>query len=120
MTEERRGEPLRRPEDRVGGDPSGLLRAHGSKARLPRAHLTTRPRSLPFLHAGGSLPTALVTYPCTMTDAHDNSPLPPEFERYLALCERTFQRMVEQGEWPWADSPNRDDVVESRDNSNDI
>ena len=35
---------------------------------------------------------------------HDE--LPPELERYLALCERIFERMMETGEWPWADSPN--------------
>lgn len=46
--------------------------------------------------------------------------LPPEVERYLALCERAYERMVREGTWPWKDSPNFDDVVESEDNSEDI
>jgi len=100
--------------------PSGPLRTHGSKARLPRGHLTTRPRPVLSLHAGGPLRTAHIPYPCTMTKGQNDNPLPPEFERYLALCERTFRRMVEEGTWPWADSPNHDDVVESGDKSYDI
>lgn len=42
--------------------------------------------------------------------------LSPELERYLALCERLFERMVETGEWPWRDSPDFGDVVESKPN----
>lgn len=45
---------------------------------------------------------------------HEHS---PELERYLALCERLFERMVETGEWPWRDSPDFTDVVESKPNS---
>lgn len=41
--------------------------------------------------------------------------IPPELERYLALCERAFERMVREGTWPWLDSPDFDDVVESED-----
>ena len=46
--------------------------------------------------------------------------LPPEVERYLALCERAYERMVREGTWPWKDSPNFDDMVESNDNPEDI
>jgi hypothetical protein len=49
---------------------------------------------------------------------HDE--LPPELARYLALCERVFERMIETGEWPWSDSPNFEDVVESEDNPTDV
>ncbi len=42
--------------------------------------------------------------------------LSPELERYLALCERLFERMVETGEWPWRDSPDFGDVLESNPN----
>ena len=50
----------------------------------------------------------------------NNEKLPPEIERYLALCERAYQRMVAEGCWPWSDSPDFADVVESDDNPNDI
>lgn len=49
-----------------------------------------------------------------------NDELSPELERYLALCERAYKRMVETGTWPWADSPDFEDVVESDDNPNDV
>ena len=49
-----------------------------------------------------------------MSNEHDE--LPPEVERYLALCERVYKRMVREGTWPWADSPDSGDVVESDDN----
>lgn len=59
-------------------------------------------------------------YHSRMTNKPDHTPLPPELERYLALCERAFERMVETGKWPWLDSPNFDDVVESKDNSTNV
>jgi hypothetical protein len=49
--------------------------------------------------------------------------LPPELERYLALCERLYHRMLREGRWPWPDEPDSTDsadVVESGDNRNDI
>jgi len=52
--------------------------------------------------------------------SHDKQQLPPEVERYLALCERAYERMVREGTWPWRDSPDFEDVVESHDNPNDI
>ena len=45
--------------------------------------------------------------------ANENDELPPELERYLALCERVAERMVREGTWPWKDSPDFDDMVES-------
>ncbi|MFK5979707.1 MAG: hypothetical protein QM488_12565 [Rhizobiaceae bacterium] len=39
--------------------------------------------------------------------------LPPELEQYLALCERAYERMVREGTWPWRDSPDFENVVES-------
>ncbi len=50
----------------------------------------------------------------------DRNKLPPELERYLALCERAYERMVSEGKWPWTDSPDFSDVVESDRNSNDV
>lgn len=49
--------------------------------------------------------------------------LPPELLRYLALCNRVYQRMEREGTWPWPDwdtapnSPKSEDVVESKDKS---
>lgn len=51
-------------------------------------------------------------------------PLPPELERYLALCKRVVERMKRDGKWPWKDKPDRpdsqesSDMVESDDNPN--
>lgn len=52
-----------------------------------------------------------------------NENLPPELERYLALCERLYHRMVSEGRWPWPDEPDSTDsadMVESGDNPNYI
>jgi hypothetical protein len=46
--------------------------------------------------------------------------LSPQLERYLKLCERTHKHMVADGTWPWADSPDFDDVIESEDNPNPL
>lgn len=58
-------------------------------------------------------------YAHPMSNTNDNH-LPPELERYLALCERTYRRMVEDGTWPWPDSPDFEDMVESDDNPTDL
>ena len=42
--------------------------------------------------------------------------LPPEFEQYLALCQRVYERMEREGSWPWKtgwDSTLPDHLVES-------
>lgn len=62
-----------------------------------------------------SLPTQL-RYHVGMPNDEQKHELSPELERYLALCERLFERMVETGEWPWRDSPDFGDVVESKPN----
>jgi hypothetical protein len=38
-----------------------------------------------------------------------------QFERYLDLCRRMFERMRDEGSWPWADSPDCEDAVEFKD-----
>jgi hypothetical protein len=55
-----------------------------------------------------------------MADEHNNNQIPPELERYLALCKRIYERMEREGSWPWADSPNSEDLVDSEDNSPDV
>ena len=37
---------------------------------------------------------------------HDEQqePLDPDIERYLALCERLYERMVRTGTWPWEET----------------
>lgn len=53
---------------------------------------------------------------------HDkyNNDLPPELGRYLALCQRIYERMERENSWPWADSPKSEDLVESEDNLPEI
>ena len=54
---------------------------------------------------------------------HDDKPdkqEQPELERYLALCQRIYERMERDGSWPWADSPKSEDLVESEDNPADV
>lgn len=43
-----------------------------------------------------------------------------QFQRYLELCRRVYERMRRENRWPWTDSPDFDDVVESEDSQNDI
>lgn len=49
-----------------------------------------------------------------------NEQLPPEVERYLALCQRAYQRMVDEGKWPWPDDPPPATMLELEDNQNDV
>lgn len=42
-----------------------------------------------------------------------------QLEAYLELCRDMYERMVREGDWGWIDSLNSQDLVESKDNSND-
>ncbi len=56
-----------------------------------------------------------------MNNAPDH--IPPELERYLALCKRTYERMVREGTWPWSnepDSTHSEDLIESEDNPESV
>lgn len=47
--------------------------------------------------------------------------IPPELERYLALCKRIYEDMERDGTWPWkSDSTLSEDLVESDDNPKKI
>lgn len=65
------------------------------------------------------IPLAPFRYHDRMSNENKHDELPEELERYLALCQRIYERMVETGKWPWSDSPDFDVVVESEDNPND-
>ena len=39
---------------------------------------------------------------------------------HLELCQRIYERMKREDSWPWADSPNSEDLVESEDNSENV
>lgn len=41
-----------------------------------------------------------------------NNKLPPELERYLLLCQRTYERMERENSWPWKDSTYRERLVQ--------
>lgn len=43
-----------------------------------------------------------------------------QFRRYLDLCKQVYLRMLEDGSWPWRESPNAGDVLESEDNPPDL
>lgn len=58
---------------------------------------------------------------------HKHNDIPPELERYLALCKRVYERMEASGEWPWADdwkkapgSPDWPEMLKSMPNPNDV
>ena len=55
-----------------------------------------------------------------MENDNDRHELPPELERYLALCQRIYERMERDGSWPWRDSTDREDLVDSKNNPLDI
>ncbi len=41
-------------------------------------------------------------------------------EDYLAFCQRVYERLAAQNEWPWPlndDSPKSEEMIDSRDNS---
>ena len=48
-----------------------------------------------------------------MQDENNRNNLPPELERYLALCKRIYERMERDGTWPWSDSTDRGDLLDS-------
>lgn len=37
-------------------------------------------------------------------------------EQYLLLCQRIYERMEREGAWPWPDSTESEDVIDSDDN----
>ena len=43
-----------------------------------------------------------------------------QLDRYLELCKRVFDQMRAEGSWPWRDSQNAEDVLDSEDNPNDL
>ncbi len=49
-----------------------------------------------------------------------NNDIPPELERYLALCKRIYERMEREGSWPWSDSTLSEYLIESEDNLENV
>ena len=41
-------------------------------------------------------------------------------ERHLELCKRIFEDMIRDGSWPWRDSQNSEDLVESEGNNDNV
>ena len=39
---------------------------------------------------------------------------------HLKLCKRVFERMMRDGSWPWRDSQNPEDLVESENFKDDV
>jgi len=45
---------------------------------------------------------------------------PDRLDAFIALCKRVYARMEREGAWPWRDSHDRPDVVESKPNPHDL
>ena len=76
---------------------------------------------MPELHIGPSSVRFNCKYNSGMTNNEEK--LPPELERYLALCKRVYERMLDEGTWPWpddVDSTDNENLIESDDNLNDV
>ena len=43
-----------------------------------------------------------------------------KLEQFLDLCQRIYERMKREGSWPWEDSQDSQDMVESEDNDKEI
>jgi hypothetical protein len=41
-------------------------------------------------------------------------------QQHLELCKRVYLRLKAEGKWPWPDSPNSGDVVESEDSNTNL
>lgn len=42
-------------------------------------------------------------------------------EQYFEICQRVYEQMERDGTWPWeSDSPNSEDLIESKDSSDDL
>ena len=39
-----------------------------------------------------------------------------QLDQFIELCKRIYARMEREGSWPWTDSQNSEDLVESEDN----
>tara|TARA_R110000787_G_scaffold283118_1_gene395512 strand:- start:7277 stop:7441 length:165 start_codon:yes stop_codon:yes gene_type:complete len=44
---------------------------------------------------------------------HDRRIPDPMLDEYLRLCHETYLTMKDQGTWPWPDSQNPEDLLES-------
>lgn len=81
------------------------------------SHPSSKAASVDSGESGVAFCAHLVALLCwSMTkDDHD------KLLRYIELCRRIYERMRRENAWPWVDdSPDTDDVVESKDNPNDI
>ena len=52
-------------------------------------------------------------YPACQTVDMDED---KHIEEYLEFCKQVYLRMKHEGSWPWADSTDDDDLVESKNN----
>ena len=43
-----------------------------------------------------------------------------QFQRYLEICRCIYKRMRRDNSWPWADSQDSEDVIESKDNPENV
>jgi len=41
-------------------------------------------------------------------------------QRHLEICQRVYERLLAEGTWPWPDSTESEDVIESQRQDNDV
>jgi len=41
-------------------------------------------------------------------------------EEYLEICKSIYERMEREGSWPWSDSQNSENLVESKEPKNNL
>lgn len=41
-------------------------------------------------------------------------------QRHLEICQRVYERLLAEGTWPWPDSTESEDVIESHRQDNDL
>ena len=51
----------------------------------------------------------------TPFDPFDDRMTDGAFDAYLQLCQELYLEMLRRGNWPWPDSPNSEDLLESED-----
>lgn len=68
-------------------------------------------RRMSLRHSSRTTPLSWQAYSQAMNrDEH--------LERHLKLCQAMYERMKREGSWPWPDSLDSEDVIESENNTN--
>ena len=86
---------------------------------LADPNANARRPDVPIPQLGTPIGAATRAYHSGMSN-DDHHELPPALERYLALCKRIYERMERENSWPWLDSTEPVDLLESDRNPDDV